>query len=82
MSEIKLELIKDLKHFKNKKRYQIKDVKEINKILNSKEYFKFINKGHEYHNLKNNFKPQTVDDRLFLQCNSEVNSMIISFWEL
>lgn len=81
MSEIKLELRKYLKHFKNKKRYQIKDVKEINKILNSEEYFEFINKVYEYHNLKKNFKPHTIEGRLCLQCYSEANRTINSFWE-
>ena len=81
MIEIKLELRKYLIHFKNKKKYQIKDVNGINKILNSNEYFEFINKIYEYHNLKNNFKPQALEGRLCLQCYSEVDRMINSFWE-
>jgi hypothetical protein len=56
-------------------------VKEINKILNSKEYFEFIDKLYDYHNLKNNNNCQSEEIRLCLQCYSEVDRTINFFWE-
>ena len=81
ISEIKQELKKYINYFKNKKKYQINDLDEINKILNSKEYFELINKIYDHQNSKCHSNPHSVEDRLCFHCYDETDRVINYFWE-
>ena len=62
--------------FKKKKKFQINNLSEIDKILNSTEYSRFIN---SVYNFFNKLVPK-VDGRLALKYYSDADVIIDQFW--
>ena len=81
ISEIKYELKKYINYFKNKKKYQVNNLDEIDKILNSKEYFELINKIYNHQNSKYDSNSHSMEGRLCLHCYDEADRFINYFWE-
>lgn len=62
--------------FRKKKKFQITHLSEIDKVLNSIEYSRFIN---SVYNFFNKFAPN-VDGRLALKYYSDADIIIDRFW--
>ncbi len=63
--------------FRKKNFFQITHLSEIDKILNSTEYSRFINKVYNFFNKQ----VPNVDGRLALKYYSDANIIIDQFWD-
>ena len=62
--------------FRNKKKFQINQLSEIDKILNSIEYSRFINSVYNFFNKQ----VPTAEGRLALKYYSDADIIIDQFW--
>lgn len=78
MDEIKVDIEKFVNYFKNKRRFRIDNVEQIDKILTSQKYLDFINTIYSYYNSK---VGATDNYRLSPLCYLDADRAINYFWE-
>jgi len=67
-----------LHNFKKKKKFQISNISDVHKILDSFEYSQFINDVYKYYN----DLAQSSEIRLELQFYNQAGIIIDNFWKL
>jgi hypothetical protein len=75
-SHERFDLEKHVEFFRTNKKFQVSNLSEIDKILTSVEYSKFINSVYEYfHSFTNN-----IEGRLALKHYADTEKIIDQFW--
>jgi len=72
------DIVNYVNNFKKRKKFQIFNISDIQKILNSVEYSKFINDVYKYYN----DLARSKETRLNLQFYNLAGQTIDRFWEL